>query len=243
LLESELFGHVKGAFTGATKDKTGVFEAANNGTLFLDEVGEMSLGMQVKLLRVLQEGTFSAVGDTEVKQTNARIISATNQDLPKMIKAKTFRQDLFYRLNVINVNVPALRDRDGDLDLLTNHFLKHYDETGKKTITEDTRQVLNTYPWPGNVRQLENEIQRMILLSENDSICVTDINPIITSSLNSNTKFESKGALKESVEVFERQKIVDGLQRVDGNKSALAKEMGVSRSTLTLKMKKYGISS
>lgn len=179
LLESELFGHVRGAFTGADRDKKGLFEVANNGTLFLDEVGEMNLAMQVKLMRALQEKTFTPVGSVVEKKSNARIIAATNRDLRRMIKEQTFREDLYYRLNVINIALPALRERQEDIPELVQYFLeKHYDKV-KKTISPAAIKTLQAYSWPGNVRQLENEVRRALVLSLGEEIQESDLSESI----------------------------------------------------------------
>src|SRR2546422_2715876 len=165
LLESELFGHVKGAFTGAGRDKTGLFKVADGGTFFLDEVGDMSPALQVKLLRVLQEGTFTPVGSTETRTVDVRVIAATHKDLQKMVERGEFREDLYYRINVIKTQIPPLRDRIDDLDILVDHFLrKHYrprpgaGRTRPPRLGADARAAMQRYPWPGNIRELENEI-------------------------------------------------------------------------------------
>ena len=165
LLDSELFGHVKGAFTGAMKDKKGLFEQADGGTLFLDEIGDTSLSMQVKLLRVLQEGTFLPVGATSPKRCDVRIVAATNKNIKKMMSDGEFREDLFYRINVINVDLPPLRERGEDVPILIDHFLdKKCSEEGHalKTLSKKTLEKMLDYPWPGNVRELENEVERFL---------------------------------------------------------------------------------
>ena len=171
LLDSELFGHVKGAFTGALKDKRGLFEQADGGTLFLDEIGDTSLSMQVKLLRVLQEGTFMPVGGTAPKKCNVRILAATNKNIKKMMADGEFREDLFYRINVINVDLPPLRERNDDVPLLISHFLdKKCQEAGvnDKIISKKAMEKMLDYHWPGNVRELENEVERIFVLSGDD---------------------------------------------------------------------------
>ncbi|MCS6838661.1 MAG: sigma 54-interacting transcriptional regulator, partial [Bdellovibrionaceae bacterium] len=172
LLESELFGHVKGAFTGAVRDKKGLFEVADKGTFFLDEIGETSPQMQVKLLRVLQEGTFTPVGSTEQKKVDVRIIAATNRNLREMVEKGTFREDLYYRLNVISIRVPPLRERKEDIPLLVEYFLQKICETQncpRKTITKRAMEILYDYAWPGNVRELQNEIERIVVLSGDET--------------------------------------------------------------------------
>jgi two-component system response regulator HupR/HoxA len=246
LLESELFGHMKGAFTGAMKDKKGLFEAADGGTLFLDEIGETSMTMQVKLLRVLQEGTFTPVGSTQTKECNVRILAATNRDLSKMVKDKTFREDLFYRLNVINIVVPPLRDRKEDIPLLVDHFLEKFSKeahTAKKSIDKECLNRLLDHTWPGNVRELENEIERLCVLSGEETAMQADLlsNHIQQNAKSAYPGLRVNGKLKDSIEELEKQLIVEGLERTGWNKSRLAKELGISRAGLIMKVEKYGL--
>jgi two-component system, NtrC family, response regulator HupR/HoxA len=246
LLESELFGHVKGAFTGAMKDKKGLFEAADGGTLFLDEIGETSMSMQVKLLRVLQEGTFNPVGSTLGKKTSVRILAATNRDLPQMVQEKIFREDLFYRLNVINVVVPPLRERKEDIPLLVNHFLAKFSQEMKKEeklLVKECMNLLMDHSWPGNVRELENEIERLCVLSGNIKELTPDLlsAQVQASSKASFPGLRINGRLKDSIEELERQMIMEGLERTGWNKSKLAKELGISRAGLIMKVEKYGL--
>lgn len=246
LLESELFGHLKGSFTGAVKDKKGLFEAADGGTLFLDEVGDTSPQMQVKLLRVLQEGTFTPVGSTDVRKSNVRVVAATNRNLIEMVRTGEFREDLYYRLNVINVVVPPLRDRKEDIKILTDHFLDRYAATSKsalKHLSSDTLEKLMNHEWPGNVRELENEIERLCVLAADDkNITVDYISPrILESSENKYPGLRVNGNLKDSLEDLEKQMILDGLERTGWNKSKLAKELGISRAGLITKVNKYGL--
>ncbi len=175
LIESELFGHKKGSFTGAVSDKMGLFEAANNGTLFLDEIGELPIGMQVKLLRAIQDKTIRRVGGTDDRKIDVRIIAATNRDLETQVKEGKFREDLYYRLNVIQIKTPALRDREGDVDTLIGHFVKIFADKQKKKIPgvkPEVYEVLKMYHWPGNVRELENVIERAVTLSSEDDLAV-----------------------------------------------------------------------
>lgn len=245
LLESELFGHVKGAFTGAIKDKKGLFEEADGGTLFLDEIGETSMTMQVKMLRVLQEGTFTPVGGTTLKKSNVRILAATNRNLKNMVADGSFREDLFYRLNVINLTVPPLRDRKEDIPVLVEHFLaKFAKEMGsRKNIDKSTYEKLMNHDWPGNVRELENEVERLCVLAGSD----TDILPellsghILNNAKNKYPGYRVSGRLKDSLEDLEKQMIKDGLERTRWNKSKLAKELGISRAGLIMKVEKYGL--
>lgn len=246
LLESELFGHLKGSFTGAVKDKKGLFEAADGGTLFLDEVGDTSPQMQVKLLRVLQEGTFTPVGSTDVRKSNVRVVAATNKNLLEMVRTGEFREDLYYRLNVINVVVPPLRDRKEDLKILSDHFLSRYAANNKsdiKNLSSDTMEKLMNHEWPGNVRELENEIERLcVLAADNKDITIDYLSPrILESSDNKYPGLRVNGNLKDSLEDLEKQMILDGLERTGWNKSKLAKELGISRAGLITKVNKYGL--
>lgn len=248
LLDSELFGHVKGAFTGAIKDKKGLFEKADGGTLFLDEIGDTSLTMQVKLLRVLQEGTFLPVGATTPKKVNVRVIAATNKPLKEMIAKGEFREDFYYRVNVININLPALRDRKDDIPILIEHFLeKRCQETGlgAKQLSKKTMEKLLDYNWPGNVRELQNEIERLVVLSSDEKM----INPEYLSGRifefgSGPSKFGGinvNGKLRDALEELEMMMIGEGLKRCNFNKSKLAKELGISRAGLIMKVDKYGL--
>lgn len=245
LLESELFGHVKGSFTGAIKDKMGLFESANEGTLFLDEVGEMPLAMQVKMLRVLQENMFRPVGSTETRQTTARVICATNSDLEKMIEEGLFRKDLFYRINVINMYLPPLRERMEDIPILIEHFSKHFSKimnTSEKLPSKECMKYLLSYSWPGNVRELENEIERLYVLSGEDSLLKeSDLSLRLLRSEHSENSEIQGGTLKEALEHVEYEMIKQGLERTRWNKTQLAKELGISRAGLLLKVEKYGL--
>jgi two-component system response regulator HupR/HoxA len=247
LLDSELFGHVKGAFTGAVKDKKGVFEAADKGTIFLDEIGDMSGTMQVKLLRVLQEGTILPVGATEARKVDVRVITATNKDLKAMVESGEFREDLYYRINVINVHVPALRDRKEDIPLLVEHFItKGCEEKGiaVKRLAKRAMEKVFDYAWPGNVRELQNEMERLlVLIGEEQMISVELLSPRIR-EFGEHTKVQGvrvAGKLKDALEELERSMIKDGLKRTNWNKSRLAKELGISRAGLIMKVEKYGL--
>jgi transcriptional regulator with PAS, ATPase and Fis domain len=245
LLESELFGHMKGAFTGAIKDKKGLFEEADGGTLFLDEIGETSMSMQVKMLRVLQEGTFTPVGATATKRVNVRILAATNRELQKMVKEGLFREDLFYRLKVINLTVPPLRERKEDIPLLSEHFLAKFNkERGQnKVMSSATLEHLINHDWPGNVRELENEIERLCVLSANEGEIQPDAlsQHIFENAKNKYPGYRVNGRLKDALEDLEKQMIRDGLERTRWNKSRLAKELGISRAGLIMKVEKYGL--
>jgi two-component system response regulator HupR/HoxA len=246
LLESELFGHVKGSFTGAIKDKKGLFEEADGGTLFMDELGETSMAMQVKLLRVLQDGTYTPVGSSQVRKSNVRVVAATNRDLAKMVKDGTFREDLFYRLNVINVTVPPLRERRDDIKLLCDHFLAaHAKGSSKpvKVISSECMEVLMNYEWPGNVRELENEIERLCVLAGDDKEILAEfLSPRITNLVKSgNSGIKFAGSLKGTMEEVEKQMISEGLVKHRYNRSRLARELGMSRASLISKISKYGL--
>ena len=244
LLESELFGHVKGSFTGAMKDKKGLFEAADGGTLFLDEVGDTSMPMQVKLLRVLQEGTFTPVGSTEGKRANVRVLAATNRNLVEMVKDGDFREDLYYRLNVINVAVPPLRERKEDIPVLTNFFLEKFAKSTnspKKELSKSCLECLMNHEWPGNVRELENEVERLCVLAGDHKDLIEDfLSPRIRQSGRKNFPgLRVSGNLKDALDELEKQMILEGLERTGWNKSKLAKELGISRAGLITKVQKY----
>jgi transcriptional regulator with GAF, ATPase, and Fis domain len=248
LLESELFGHMKGSFTGAVKDKKGLFEMADKGTFFLDEIGDTSPTMQVKLLRVLQEGTFMPVGSTETRKVDVRIIAATNRNLKEMVEQGTFREDLYYRLNVINIRVPPLRERKEDINYLVEFFLQKMNDqqpgAANKVMTKRALEKLFDYPWPGNVRELQNEIERLVVLSgEETKLMAEHLSPKILEAGEKNKVQGSRlqGKLKDALEELERDMIREGLRRTGWNKSKLAKELGISRAGLIMKVEKYGL--
>ncbi|MBK9324526.1 MAG: sigma 54-interacting transcriptional regulator [Bdellovibrionaceae bacterium] len=247
LLESELFGHVKGSFTGALRDKKGLFEMADKGTFFLDEIGDTSPQMQVKLLRVLQEGTFMPVGATEGKKVDVRIIAATNRNLKEMVEQGTFREDLYYRLNVINIRVPPLRERKEDIPYLVDFFLAKISETSggaKRVLTKRALEKLYDYAWPGNVRELQNEIERLVVLSGDETKLMAELlSPKVLESGDKNKVQGARlqGKLKDALEDLEREMIREGLRRTGWNKSKLAKELGISRAGLIMKVEKYGL--
>ncbi|MSP60349.1 MAG: AAA family ATPase [Myxococcales bacterium] len=256
LLESALFGHIKGAFTGAIKDTKGLFEEADGGSFFLDEVGDMSPALQVKLLRVLQEGTFTPVGSTETRQTDVRVIAATHKDLQKMVERGEFREDLYYRINVIKVTVPSLRERLDDLELLVDHFLRKHHRT-RPNATQRKRPLLaaealgamRRYTWPGNIRELENEIERLIVLGGDlDELPAELLSTRVREAAGPAraagaplARFEELGSLKRALEQLESELIHRGLIRTHWNKSQLAKELGISRSSLISKAERYGL--
>jgi transcriptional regulator with PAS, ATPase and Fis domain len=249
LLDSELFGHVKGAFTGAIKDKRGLFEQANGGTLFLDEIGDTSLSMQVKLLRVLQEGTYLPVGATSPKRSDVRIIAATNKPIKEMMKSGEFREDLFYRISVINVDLPPLRDREEDVPILIDHFIdKKCSNSGlqSKQLSKKTLEKMLDYGWPGNVRELENEIERLVVLSGSDKTVTPDmlssrILDFGREEFSAARGVRTSGSLKDALEELETLMIKEGLKRCNFNKSKLSKELGISRASLIMKVDKYGL--
>ncbi|MEK6554331.1 MAG: sigma 54-interacting transcriptional regulator [Bdellovibrionota bacterium] len=245
LLESELFGHVKGSFTGAVKDKRGLFDMADKGTFFLDEIGDTSPQMQVKLLRVLQEGTFTPVGSVEPKRVNVRVLAATNKNLKEMVENGTFREDLYYRLNVINLFVPPLRERKEDIPLLVDFFLaKTAEQHGKKLLVKRALEKLYDYAWPGNVRELQNEIERLVVISGTETKLMAEmLSPKILESSDKSKIQGSRihGKLKDALEELERELIREGLRRTGWNKSKLAKELGISRAGLIMKVEKYGL--
>ena len=242
LLESELFGHKKGSFSGAVCDKKGLFDTAHKGTLFLDEVGDASPAIQAKLLRVLQEGTFVPVGDTRERRSDTRIIAATNKDLQEMIAKGAFREDLFYRLNVIAVRPPALRDRLEDIPLLVKHFIDRKAFGQKKRLSKEAMDALCAYHWPGNVRELQNEIERLLVLSDEDQplISAENLSPKIkvgkrTAGL---VSFQNL-TLKEAVKNLEKKLIADHLRKQRGNRTKAAKSLGISRTSILMKIKEY----
>ena len=241
LLESELFGHVKGAFTGAIQDKIGLFELADKGTFFLDEIGDTSLTMQAKLLRVLQEGTFFPVGSVRPKKVNVRIIAATNRDLGAMMKQGLFREDLYYRLNVINIKVPPLRERAQDIRLLTEYFLFRESKGVKKMLDPEIFNHFKNYSWPGNVRELHNEVLRMIILSHSKAVIGEEfLSPkILEKSDISNSSSEKK--LKEAIKALEKEMIGRCLKEESWNKTRVAKKLGISRAALISKVKIYDL--
>jgi len=247
LLESELFGHIKGSFTGAVKDKKGLFEIADQGTFFLDEIGDTSPTMQVKLLRVLQEGTFTPVGSTETRKVDVRIIAATNKNLREMVEQGTFREDLYYRLNVISIRVPPLRERKEDIPLLVEFFLQKACESQARprvTMTKRALEKLYDYPFPGNVRELQNEMERVVVLAGEETKILPEMLSPKMLEVGEKSKVQGarlQGKLKDALEDLEREMIREGLRRTGWNKSKLAKELGISRAGLIMKVEKYGL--
>jgi len=244
LIESELFGHEKGAFTGALQQRRGRFEEANNGTIFLDEVGELSAAAQVKLLRVLQEKSFQPLGSSRVVTVNVRIIAATNRDLEQDIEAGHFRADLYYRLNVFPIYMPPLRDRGSDIILLADHFvLKYAREMGKdvRNISNAAIEAFLGHKWPGNVRELENCIERAILLTNSDTIDIIHLPPSLQVRGGLNGGKKDSGKLSSLVEAQERALIIDMLETTGGNQTQAAKMLGTTKRVIQYKISKLGI--
>ncbi len=242
LLESELFGHEKGAFTGATQTRKGRIEEADGGTLFLDEIGDFSPATQVKLLRVLQEKQFERVGSNETRKSNVRIIAATNRDLEQAVERAEFRQDLYYRVNVFPLFLPPLRQRKDDILLLADHFVEQYARrmgTDVRRITTPAINMMTAYHWPGNVRELENCIERAVLLTTDGVIHGHHLPPTLQTSEESDTV--GSGSLEERVGLFERDIIVDALKRCGGNISAAARDLKTTSRILGYRAKKLGI--
>jgi len=258
LLESELFGHRRGAFTGAVVDKPGLFQVADGGTFFMDEVGDMSPALQVKLLRVLQEGVFMPVGGTDTRKVDVRIVAATNRDLAEMVKTGRFREDLYYRLHVVSLKVPPLRDRKDDIHTLVAHFLRRLAERDNRTkvLTQRAVAQLMAHDWPGNVRELENEMERVWVLSGDESVIDEDLlSPSVRRQRRPMTASVAvapaaspdlspeapTSTLPEAVEALERRMISDELRRNKGNKTRTAEALGISRRNLIRKVQGYGL--
>ena len=243
LLESELFGHEKGAFTGAASRRIGRFEEADGGTLFLDEIGELSPAIQVKLLRFLQEREFQRLGSNVNIHVDVRIISATNRDLEDQIKEGTFREDLFYRLKVVTIALPPLRERKEDLRILINHFIdKFAAENGKNIqgLTAEARDLLLKYDYPGNVRELENIMERAVVIARDEYITINDL-PFKSDFLPEDSGKKSFGALRESMEELEKNLIVESMEKTQDNQTKAAEILGISERMLRYKLKKYGL--
>ncbi|MFO0753051.1 MAG: sigma-54 dependent transcriptional regulator [Thermodesulfovibrionales bacterium] len=238
LIESELFGHEKGAFTSAHQMKYGIVEVADKGTLFLDEIGEMPIGLQAKLLRFLDSGEFRRVGGNKALKVDVRVIAATNKDLTQLIREGSFRQDLYYRLNVININIPPLRERKEDILELARHFLLKYSQKLSKSVTDFTPkalELLHDYHWPGNVRELENVVERAVILCDSGTVGEEDLSiPEASSSFKKNESYSS-------LEEMEKEYILKVLRDTEGNQSKASQILGIDRKTLYLKLKKFGI--
>jgi transcriptional regulator with PAS, ATPase and Fis domain len=242
LFESELFGHVKGSFTGAHETKHGRFEVADGGTIFLDEISNISLNIQAKLLRAIQEREITRVGSSQPIKVDVRIIAATNEDLAECVNAGKFREDLFYRLSVVPIHIPPLRERKEDIPDLLEHFILKYNRKAKKNILElsaGAKKALLDYDWPGNIRELENTIERAVVLTENDHI---DLQDLIYHGIGSNLSFlQPVGDRMKSLEEVDMEYIKIVLQAQHGNRSKTAQILGIDRKTLLAKLKKAGL--
>jgi len=248
LIESELFGYRRGAFTGATKDKRGLIEEANGGTLFLDEVGDMALETQAKLLRVLQENEFLPLGDTKPRRFDARVIAATNKDLAREMEAGRFREDLFYRLNVIPLYVPPLRERKEDIPALVDHFVQSYAQRNgqpPKQFTPEAVEVLLEYDWPGNVRELRNFVERMQIMCAGPEVGVDEVTAALPVGAGTVERPAStsggSGSLRERLRRYERRILAEELRRAGGNISVAARRLKMDRANLSKKLKAYGL--
>jgi DNA-binding NtrC family response regulator len=244
LLESELFGHAAGSFTGATGDRVGKFKQADGGTIFLDEIGTASPGLQVKLLRVLQDFEFEQVGGSKTFRVDSRVILATNEELSRLVAEGRFRQDLYYRVNVINIELPSLRDRISDIPLLAKHFLARVcEDSGKKVrgYSDEALRAMQAYRWPGNVRELQNVVERAVLLGKSDTVRVEDLPPVLLAA--SPMPIEPLGSrtLKQALEAPERQIILEVLESHHWNRQLTAEQLGINRTTLYKKMKRLGL--
>jgi two-component system NtrC family response regulator len=244
LLESELFGHEKGAFTGASARRIGRFEEADGGTLFLDEIGELSATVQVKLLRFLQEREFQRVGGNQTIRSDVRIISATNRDLEARVREGLFREDLFYRLNVVTMAIPPLRERKEDIPALIDHFLKRYAEDNGKDIegvSSEAHDMLLKYDYPGNVRELENIIERAVVICRDAVVSIEDL-PFSEDMFDAaDSQKEAEGLLRGSVEELERKLIVEAMEKTGDHQTKAAELLGISERMLRYKLKKYGL--
>ena len=248
LLESELFGHEKGAFTGAQTLRQGLFERANEGTLLLDEIGEMPLVLQAKLLRILQEREFERIGGHQTIKVDIRIIAATNRDLQAMVKEGTFREDLFYRLNVIHLILPPLRDRREDISLLANHFLQKFSSENQRDIIDIdpmAMSLLTAWSWPGNIRELSNVIERAVVMNSGPIIFSEDLPPQIRQPVcnagEAKTAPVGERNLKEEIKRVEKRIIMEVLEQQEGNRTRTALMLGISRRALMYKLQEYGI--
>jgi len=239
LMESELFGHEKGAFTGADRRHIGSFEQADGGTIFLDEIAELPLNVQVKLLRVLQEHEIMRVGGEEQIELNIRVIAATNQDITQLVEDGIFREDLYYRLNVVSITMPPLRGRDGDIELLAEHFLNEFDPSKRLRISDEVYKLFRKYNFPGNVRELRNAIQRAVVMSDGEEITVDDLPAQMRGKKDSDTSHFNLSEM--TLEEIERKAIIQALERTNGNQTQAAKRLGIPRHVLIYRLKKFNI--
>jgi transcriptional regulator with PAS, ATPase and Fis domain len=251
LFESELFGHVKGAFTGADRDKLGLFEHANGGTLFLDEIGDMPLSTQAKLLRVLQNQEVLRVGSLTPQKVDVRVVAATNKDLRHQIAERQFREDLFFRLSMVEIQTPPLAQRMGDLPILARYFVKRFSQQYNKSInglTQRAQIALGRYSWPGNVRELENVIGHGAMMTMTDMIDVADLPPLAPHPINASAAVPpvprpvaTAEPANESLEEHEKKLVMDALSQAAGNQSKAARQLRIGRDALRYKMKKFGL--
>ena len=242
LFESEMFGHRKGAFTGADSDRTGRFEMADKGTIFLDELGELDMSCQTKMLRVLQEQTFEVLGDSKPRKVDVRVVCATNADLPSMVKEKTFREDLFYRINLITIHLPALRERRSDIPLLARHFadrLCRQNDMPAVNFSADAMDYLCSLPYPGNIRELKNFVERTLLVCDKKTITASDLKEQYQPVQPAEERHASLDGM--TLEEVERQTITDALARYDNNLSQVAQALGITRQSLYRRLEKFGI--
>ncbi|MFW5976153.1 MAG: sigma-54 interaction domain-containing protein, partial [Alkalispirochaetaceae bacterium] len=241
VIESELFGHERGAFTGAVSTRKGRFELANGGTIFLDEIGDLSATTQIKLLRVLQEKEFERVGGNQTIRTNVRVIAATNRNLEELMETGDFREDLYYRLNVFPIHLPPLRERKNDILLLADHFIEKYSEqnhTNVQRISTPAIDLLMNYHWPGNVRELENCIERAVLLSVDGVIHSHHLPPSLQSAESTDTQIH--GSLQEAMDNLERELLMDALKSTKGNMAKAARLLQITERVMGLRIKKHG---
>jgi transcriptional regulator with PAS, ATPase and Fis domain len=246
LLESELFGHEKGAFTGAATRRIGRFEEADGSTLFLDEIGELSQAVQVKLLRFLQEREFQRLGGNQTLRADVRIISATNRNLDDLVKTGKFREDLYYRLKVVTIDIPPLRERKEDIPPLIDHFLQKYArENGKviKGVSSEARDLLIKYDYPGNVRELENILERAVVISRDEVLSVEDLPFLEESFAAPDDGRKAEGLLRGAMEEMERKMIVEAMEKAGDHQTKAAEILGISERMLRYKLKKYGLKS
>ncbi len=243
LLESELFGHVQGSFTGAISNRDGLFAAANTGTLMLDEIGEISPALQVKLLRVLQSGEFSPVGDSKVHKVDVRVIAATNRNLEKMMQSGEFREDLYYRLNVVPLTIPPLRERHEDLESLIHYFCAKFSPARPPEISDDAMELLKSYPWPGNIRELQNAMEHAIVLGDGKVIYQNDLPATIQRARDERPSDASPGKIigERSLEEIEIACLMQAIKKTEGNRTKAAKLLGITRRTLGYRLKKYDL--
>jgi len=240
LLESELFGHAKGSFTGAVADREGLFESANRGTIFLDEIGEVSPALQVKLLRILQEGDFQRVGETRTRKTDVRVVAATNRNLEDMMRAGSFRQDLFYRLNVVPIELPPLRDRREDIPALMDHFCRRMKPGVEVMFSTEARTALLEYDWPGNIRELENAVEHALVLGDPEDIALEDLPVALQDFRAKQARDAGPAAVGEAtLEDIERRCLLSALEKTGFNQTRAARLLGITRRTLGYRIRKY----